>query len=174
MIIRQACASDAEAICDIWNAAIRDTMVTFTTEEKNPTAVRNDIATRKGAFQVAEEQGKVIGFATYFPFRSGPGYARTKEHSIQLDTRARGRGVGRSLMQALEDVAVSESVHSLWAGVSGANPGGEEFHRRLGFAQVARLPQVGYKNGQWLDLVLMQKFLTAPASQAPDTADRKR
>lgn len=172
MILRQARPGDTQAICDIWNAVIRDTLITFTTSEKTNTAIRADIETRGPGFQVAELDGQVIGFATYFPFRGGPGYAHTKEHSIQLSPRARGLGLGRDLMQELEQAAIGEQVHSLWAGISSANPAGVAFHARIGFAEIARLPEVGRKNGQWLDLVLMQKIL--PPETAADTGAQAR
>ena len=76
-----------------------------------------------------------------------------------MAANARGRGVGRMLMQALEDHARASGMHSMIAGVSGENPGGVAFHDRLGYAQVAVLPQVGWKFGRWLDLILMQKLL---------------
>ena len=76
-----------------------------------------------------------------------------------LDTPAQGGGVGRALMTAIEAHARSNGVHSLWAGISAENPGGVGFHRALGFVHVARLPEVGFKFGRWMDLVLMQKIL---------------
>lgn len=159
MILRQARPGDAQAICDIWNAVIRETLITFTSVEKVPTEIAADIISRGPGFQVAEQDEKIIGFATYFPFRGGTGYAHTKEHSIQLSPKARGLGLGRVLMQILEDAAIDEQVHSLWAGVSSANPAGITFHTRIGYTEIARLPEVGRKNGQWLDLILMQKIL---------------
>lgn len=159
MIVRPARPEDAAPICAIWNPVIRDTLVTFTTQEKTEAGIAADIAARGPSFVVAEAEGQVQGFATSFPFRSGPGYAFTREHSIILRSAAHGRGVGRALMSALEEAARADGVHSLFAGVSGANPEGLAFHARLGFAEVARLPEVGFKAGRWLDLVLMQKFL---------------
>lgn len=159
MILRQASPGDARAICDIWNAVIRGTLITFTSAEKTPASIAADILSRGPGFQVAEQDGHVIGFATYFPFRGGPGYAQTKEHTIQISAKARGLGLGRALMQRLELAAIEEQVHSLWAGISSANPAGVTFHAGIGFKEIARLPEVGRKNGQWLDLILMQKIL---------------
>ena len=62
-------------------------------------------------------------------------------------------------MRAVEDHARMGGAHSMFAGVSGENPEGCAFHARLGYAEAAVLPQVGWKFGRWMDLVLMQKFL---------------
>lgn len=159
MTIRQANSADAPAITRIWNEMIRTTARTFTTAEKTLDGIREDIERRGARFQVAELNGDVVGFATYFPFRSGPGYARTQEHSIILSPAAQGQGIGRSLMATLEDEARKSGMHSLIAGVSGENPDGIHFHAAIGYREIARLPEVGYKFDRFMDLVLMQKFL---------------
>jgi len=162
MIPRAAQDSDAQAICDIVNPVIRDTTMSFNSKQKTAqdvvAEIRNTHANGHG-FLVVDAAGVLLGFASYKQFRGGPGYARTAEHSIMLAADARGRGVGRALMQALEDHARNAGMHSMIAGVSGENPGGVAFHDRLGYAQVAVLPQVGWKFGRWLDLILMQKLL---------------
>lgn len=162
MILRNARPTDAAAIAALWTPIIRDTLITFTTEEKTAADVAMLIEARQAAGQgalVAEEAGTVLGFASYGPFRAGPGYRHSAEHTILLTPEARGRGVGRALMQALIAHATKAGIHALIGGVSGANPGAVAFHAALGFAEVGRLPQVGYKSGQWLDLVLMQRLL---------------
>ncbi|MCF6233313.1 MAG: N-acetyltransferase family protein [Rhodobacteraceae bacterium] len=156
---RQARMADVIAIRDITNAAIRDTLTTFTTAECGETEIAADIALRWAAYQVALLDDQVVGFATYDTFRDGPGYAHTKELSIHLTANARRRGLGRALMRRLEEVAVHAGVRVLVAGISGANPEAQVFHAACGFEEVGRMAQVGYKSGQWLELVLMQKVL---------------
>lgn len=162
MIIRAARVQDTSAIADIWNHNIRQTVNTFTTAEKTPEGLARDIEMRAAegkVFLVAEKVGQVMGFATYFQFRGGPGYAHTAEHSVMLDQAAQGKGTGRALMAALEDHARSAGMHSLIAGVAGENKSGAAFHEALGYRRIATLPEVGYKFGRWMDLVLLQKLL---------------
>lgn len=159
MIVRIAQGGDAQRIAEIWNKIIRDTVATFNSREKTIAELQGDIATRNGAFWVAEIEGQVIGFATYFQFRGGPGYARTMEHTIYLTDAARGHGAGRALMKTLETHAQLAGVHSLFAGVGGENEPGLLFHRAIGYEPVARLREVGFKFGRWMDLTLLQKIL---------------
>ncbi len=162
-MIRAAELSDCAAIAAIWNPVIRDTLVTFNAVEKTVQGLAEVLAEKAGAgqpFLVAEAAGELLGFATYGQFRGGVGYARTMEHTIILGAAARGRGLGRALMAGIEAHGLAAGVHSLWAGVSAANPAGRAFHAAIGYREVAVLPEVGFKFGQWLDLVLMQKILT--------------
>lgn len=153
-MIRAATPDDADWIAALWNAVIADTLVTFTTEAKTKAAVADMIATRPVLVLPAR-----AGFATYGPFRAGPGYAATVEHTILLAPKAQGQGQGRKLLAALMDTARGEQRHVMVAGISGANLDAVAFHAALGFQQVAQMPQVGRKGGQWLDLILMQKQL---------------
>lgn len=162
MEIRPATSADAAHICTIWNPIIRDTLITFTTAEKTPEMITQTLDTQRQnhwPFLVAIQDQTLLGFASYSPFRSGPGYAKTMEHSINLAPQARGHGTGTALMQALETRAKSAGIHSLIAGVSAANPAAINFHTKCGFAKVATIPQAGQKFGRWLDLVLLQKLL---------------
>jgi phosphinothricin acetyltransferase len=161
-VIRAAAETDAPAVAALWNHFIRDTLVTFNHAEKTTEEVASLIASRRAAgqgFLVAEDAGRLAGFATYFQFRGGVGYARTMEHTILLDERSRGRGTGRALMAAIEDHARAAGAHSLFGGVSGANPTGRAFHLAVGYKEVAVLREVGWKWDRWLDLHLMQKIL---------------
>lgn len=163
MSIRPANPEDAAAIAAIWNVYIRDTTVTFTTDEKSQSDVAGYMAARMtggmGVF-VAEDASGVCGFAASSAFRSGPGYARTLETSVMLKRGASGKGLARALMAAVEDEARAAGVRALVAGISAENAAAIAFHAALGFVEVGRLPGVGRKFERWLDLVLMQKTLT--------------
>lgn len=166
MNVRTAELSDASGIAAALNPIIRETTVSFKPKELSLDEVRELIATAPGIF-VAEEHGQIIGYASYDQFRRGLGYARSMEHSIILTPDARGKGVGRALMEAVEDHARRAGVGSLWAGVSGENPGGVAFHARLGFETIAVLPKVGFKFDRWLDLTLMRKWIQPVGDDDP-------
>lgn len=159
MILRDAEASDAAGVAAIWNAAIRDSVATFTTAEKT----NADLVARFASapcFLVAVLDDRVAGFALYDQFRGGPGYAHSMELTIYTDPAHTGHGIGRALMDALEARARAGDVHSLWAGIGSENTGSIAFHNRLGYRHIATLPEVGRKFGRWMDLVLMAKYLT--------------
>lgn len=156
-MIRAATLADAAVIAAIWNHYIRETTVTFLPDEKTLADVEAMIG--QDVCLVWEQAGKVLGFARYFQFRGGRGYARTVEHTVLLAPDAGGGGGGRALMAAIADHASRAGKHTLWAGVSAENTSGVAFHKALGFETVAVLPEVGYKFGRWIDLVLMVKRL---------------
>lgn len=160
-MIRAAQSSDAAWIAALWNEVIADTLITFTTTPKTQDDIAQMIGTRP--VLVLEDQG---GFANYGPFRSGPGYGATVEHTVLLAAHARGQGQGRALLIRLMDHARGQGKHVMVAGISGANPSAIAFHKTIGFQQVGQMPQVGRKAGQWLDLILMQKLLNPPDSDA--------
>lgn len=162
MIIRPATATDAADIAVFWNLQIRDTAVTFNAIEKTAAEIADLIKVRQAAghaFHVAEDEGRLLGFASYGQFRAGIGYARTMEHTVILAPDAGRKGIGRALVTAIEDHARNGGVHSMFAGVSGENQAGLGFHAALGYVTVAVLPEVGFKFGRWMDLHLMQKLL---------------
>lgn len=162
-MIRDTRLDDLEAIRTFWNPMIRDTLVTFSSEEKTPEAMRAYFDSRRSAgygFFTALADGRPVGFATYAQFRAGTGYVRSMEHTVILSEAGQGRGLGRGLMQAVEDHARKAGHHILIAAVSGGNPAGRDFHAALGYQLAGTIPQAGWKFGQYWDLWLMQKILT--------------
>lgn len=157
MKIRAATPEDLAQVGVVWNAMIRDTTATFTTEEKSQSALHQMLQARADAFLVAENRAGFAGFVTWGAFRAGPGYAQTVEHSIIAAQQ--GQGAGRALMQAACAQASAQGIHTMIACIGSENPAAVAFHTRLGFALAGRLPQVGRKAGRWHDLILMSKTL---------------
>lgn len=161
-MIRAASNSDIQPILNIWNPVIRDSIFTFNSREKSEedlTALLSEKAKQNDPFLVSEENGKILGFATYGQFRAGIGYRYTVEHTIIVGEGLSGRGLGGTLMLAVEEHAKLRGMHSMIAGVSAENTAAIHFHKRMGYAEVGRLPEVGKKFDRWFELVLMQKRL---------------
>lgn len=161
-MIRQARRADVPQIAQLWNAIIRETVITFNPQEKSDADVWRTILSRARQghpFLVAVQDGAVLGFATYAQFRAGLGYARSMEHSINLAPAARGLGLGRRLMAAIEDHATARGMRAMVGAVTASNLASQQFHEALGYRVVGRMPQVGWKFGRFHDLVLMQKLL---------------
>ena len=164
-MIRSAIVLDAQAIADVWNPWIRDTGITFNAVDKTAQEVALLIVTRITAgrgFLVAtdDDDGAIVGFATYTQFRSGTGYAKTMEHTIILSPASRRHGLGRKLLTAIEKHAAEEGAHQILSAVNSENADGITFHAAMGYIECARIRDAGYKFGRFMDLVLMQKFLS--------------
>lgn len=162
MIVRPVDDSDLAQVAAIWAPIIADTTITFASDRRTPETLAAMVAERRAAgreFLVAVDGATVLGFASYAQFRAGNGYLTSMEHTIILAPDARGRGVGRALMRAVEDHARAGGAHTMVAVVSGENAGGVAFHAACGYRDCGTLPQVGAKFGRYLDAVMMVKVL---------------
>jgi phosphinothricin acetyltransferase len=163
--IRDARVEDLAEITAIYNALLATTTHEWT-EARHSVEERGEwLAAQRAAGRpaiVAVLDGEVVGWATYGDFRDSerwPGYRFTVEHSIHVREDRWGHGIGRALVDALVDHARRDRVRVMVAGIDGANERSIRFHERLGFVEVARMPGIGEKFGQRLDLVLMQRTL---------------
>ena len=167
MIIRNARTTDMRAVTDLSNATILTTTAAWTDAlETYEERVAWFEEQRRSANPVLVAEtaanGEVVGFATYGEFRDStkwPGYRFTVEHSIHVREDHWGRGIGRALLEAVIAQAVANDKHVMVAAVDSTNDASIRFHERLGFVEVARMPQIGRKFDRWLDLVLMQRIL---------------
>lgn len=110
---------------------------------------------------VEDDEGEVLGYASFGDWRAFDGYKYTVEHSVYVAGAARGRGIGFQLMTTLIERARGLNKHVLVAGIEAGNEASIRLHEGLGFAQVGLMPEVGTKFGRWLDLAFMQLILTA-------------
>ncbi len=106
--------------------------------------------------------GELMGFVSYGPFRAWPAYKYTVEHSIYVDKKFRGQGIGNTLMKEMIESAKKQQYHVIMAGIESNNKPSIKLHENNGFRFCGRIEQVGYKLGQWLNLDFMQLSLNTP------------
>ena len=162
VIIRNATTADLPAILDITNEAILHTTAIYDYDARTMEAQEAWWADKQATGMpviVAELDGKTIGFGSYGRFRPKIGYQYCVEHSIYLDANYRGQGTGSALLRELIALAAKQGLHTMVAGIDADNEGSIAFHKKYGFEEVGRLPQVGFKFERWLDLVFLQKTL---------------
>src|SRR5664280_1279357 len=119
----------------------------------------------KGNFPVIgveSDGGELMGFASFGVFRAFPAYKYSVEHSVYVDARFRGRGIGRRLLKEVIEAARMRDYHVLIGAIDASNQASLALHERLGFTHCGTLGQVGFKFGRWLDLAFYQLILTTP------------
>lgn len=163
MTLRIATPADAAAIKAIMKPVIEGSTASFASQERSVSQWADLISARltEGrAFYVAELDGSVVGYATYEQFRpSNDGYRYTMEHSVYLSDAAQGRGYGRILLITIEEHAREAGNKSMIGVIDADNAASIAFHEALGYKEVGRIPQSGFKFDRWLDALFMQKFL---------------
>ena len=163
MIIRDAEIADLPAISEIYNALIPTTTITWREEAETleHRAAWFENQNRAGfPVLVAAEGDQIAGFAAYEHFRGEwPGYRNTVELTIHVRQGSWRQGVGTALLGELIERARTAGIHVLVAGIDAENEASIRLHERLGFVEVARMPETGQKFGRWLDFVLMQRIL---------------
>jgi L-amino acid N-acyltransferase len=120
----------------------------------------------KGRYPVIgaiDENGQLLGFASYGPFRAWPAYKYSVEHSVYVERNARGRGVGKLLLEAIIERARVQQYHNVIGGIDATNEVSVSLHKRFGFECCGRVRHAGFKFGRWLDLDFYQLILDTPA-----------
>ena len=160
-MIRVATQADVPAILAIYAPYVTDTTITF--EYEVPTRAeflaRFQSITRDYPWLVWEENGEILGYAyACRPFER-VAYSWCAEPSIYLKPAAQGRGIGRKLYLALEELLKLQGFRVLLALITGENTGSLAFHQKLGYATAGELKDCGYKFNRWLGVFWMEKQL---------------
>lgn len=160
MKIRTANEGDADVIADIYNDAVLNTTAIWndkTVDFLNRIKWMRDRNDAGFPVLVAvDEEGKVLGYASYGDWRPWDGYRHTVEHSVYVHKEARGKGAGGALMVELIQLAQQQGKHVMVAGIESGNEASIALHKKLGFTEVGRMTEVGTKFGRWLDLTFLQ------------------
>jgi phosphinothricin acetyltransferase len=170
-MIRAARPSDALALCAIYNQGIADRVATFETRER-------DVAEVEGWFEgdgpmVVEEDddGTVLGFARLTQASDRCVYRGIGDHALYVRRDARGRGVGRRLLEALCAEAERRGYSKVSSRVFADNAASRAVHRKAGFREVGVQERHGKLDGEWRDVVLVERLLgEAAAATSPRAA----
>jgi len=108
---------------------------------------------------VAEQDGEVVGYASYGTFRFKEGFKYTVEHSVYVANGHTGKGIGNKLVAELIVLARAQGLHTMIGCIDAYNAGSIAFHKKFGFKEAGILIQSGYKFDRWLDLLFMQLML---------------
>ncbi|MBV2186636.1 MAG: GNAT family N-acetyltransferase [Rhizobium sp.] len=157
--LRDATDADLEAIRDIYNHAVEHTTAIWNEvliDTDNRRAWLEQRRAKGFPVLVAEQAGKVAGYASYGDWRVFDGYRHTVEHSVYVEKDCRGAGIGKLLMQALIEHARDNDKHVMIAAIEAENAASIALHERLGFRLVGIHREVGQKFGRWLDLAMME------------------
>ncbi|RUR68605.1 GNAT family N-acetyltransferase [Variovorax guangxiensis] len=172
LAIRPCTEADIAAVTAIYAHHVLHGTGTFETEPPSPSdmaARRADVLSRNLPYLVAEEDGKVLGFAYCNWFKPRPAYRFSAEDSIYVSESARGKGLGAKLLAALSQAAEAAGVRKLIAVIGdSANAGSIGVHRSQGFSHVGVLKDCGWKFGEWRDVVLMEKVLGEGSTTRPE------
>lgn len=156
----------AVAILDIFNDAILTSTALYDYKPRHIDTMTSWFASKlTNNFPVIgleDEQGVLLGFASYGTFRAWPAYKYSVEHSIYIHKDYRGKGLGKVLLIALIDAARERDVHTLIGAIDATNSGSIALHEKNGFSHTGTIKQAAYKFDRWLDLAFYQLILNTP------------
>jgi phosphinothricin acetyltransferase len=175
LLVRDATDADMPAVQAIYTPYVLHGLATF--EEVPPPS--DEMLSRKAAvlalglpYLVAESEGRVVGYSYATSYRARPAYRHTIENSVYVQDGLGGRGIGSALLAELIARCETGPFRQMLAVIGNSgNAASIALHRQMGFRHIGTFESVGFKLGQWVDTVLMQRGLgegsaTLPARKA--------
>jgi L-amino acid N-acyltransferase YncA len=171
VLIRFADENDAAAIAAIYRPYVEGSRISFEEAAPDATEMARRIAGAVPGLHpwlAADEDGRLLGFASSASFRTRRAYRWTVETGIYLAPEAKGRGLGRALLARLIHVLEAQGFVTAIGAIALPNDASVALHEKLGFLHTGTYRKVGFKMGEWLDVGLWQKEL---APRAPEPAE---
>jgi L-amino acid N-acyltransferase YncA len=155
MKIRNLLPSDWEAVKSIYEKGIATGNATFQTSA--PSWEEWDSSHLGTCRIVAQQNGKVMGWAALAPVSSRCVYAGVAEVSVYVDPELTGKGIGLALLEELVTQSEAEGIWTLQAGIFPENIGSLRIHEKAGFRKLGVREKIGKQNGVWRDTVLLER-----------------
>lgn len=153
-MIRSCAPRDAPAICDIYNAYVRDTVITFEETPVSTAEMTQRIADVTASFPwlVAEEKGAITGYAYATPWKARSAYRFSVETTVYVAPAYMRRGLGAALYRELIAALRKLDVHCAVGGIALPNPASVALHEKLGFTKIGQFVEIGRKFDRWVDV----------------------
>lgn len=171
MRIRDATEKDIVPITELYNHYVLNTTISLEEQPSSPAAYLANFQNLQAGnwpFLVlvnAADEAAVCGFAYAGPFNARSGYRLSAEDSVYLHPDHCGQGHGRTLLDAVCVRLRQDGKRQVLAKMSILPEQAVEelpsyrLHKKLGFVVVGRMLKVGFKMGQWVDVLIMQLSL---------------
>lgn len=101
--------------------------------------------------------GEIAGWAALTPVSGRCVYTGVAEVSVYVAAEARGKGIGKALLQRLIECSEKAGIWTLQAGILPENEASIALHKACGFRVVGVRERLGQLNGVWRDVVLMER-----------------
>jgi L-amino acid N-acyltransferase YncA len=162
MLVREAVAGDAAVCAAIYAPYVRDTAITFELDPPSEAemAARIESSRKTHAWLVAEEDGRVIGYAYAGPYKERAAYRWSCEVSVYIERGRHRTGAGRALYETLFTRLAARGYRTAVAGMTLPNEASAGLHRALGFEPVGTYRHIGWKHNTWHDVTWTQRPLT--------------
>lgn len=163
--IRAAVTGDADAIAAIYNEGIEERVATFETRPRTAAEIEGWFEERLPFIVAVGDDGAVAGFARVSPYSDRCVYSGVGEHGVYVARSARGRGLGRSLLEALSAESARAGLYKLTSRIFTDNGASRAVHVAAGFDEVGIQRRHGRLDGEWKDCVLVERLLGEAAAQ---------
>ncbi|MGM9570256.1 MAG: GNAT family N-acetyltransferase [Phascolarctobacterium sp.] len=164
--VRAAMPQDAEQLLKIYTPFVISedssiSNVSFELEAPGLEEFRQRIVdiSKKYPYLVGEVNGQILGYVYCHPYRERLAYQWSVEVTIYLAPEGQGKGLGRVLYEAMEDILRLQGITMLYSCITLGNEHSIKMHEALGYRLIGTFTKSGYKNGQWLDTVWLEKEL---------------
>ena len=163
MRLRVAVADDAVPIQAIYAPIVRDTFISFEVDPPAVEEMRRRIGKTlaKHPWLVCEDDEGVAGYAYASDHRDRLAYQWSVDVSCYVHERARRRGIASRLYRALFHILERQRFTNAFAGIALPNEPSVRMHASVGFVPIGTYGKVGFKSGDWRDVVWMQRGLAA-------------
>ena len=172
--VRAAMPQDAEQLLEIYTPFVISedsslSNVSFELAAPDVEEFRQRIQdiSKQFPYLVGEVNGQILGYVYCHPYRERLAYQWAVEVTIYLAPAGQGKGLGRLLYETMEKLLCLQGVTMAYSCITVGNDHSIKMHEALGYRLIGTFTNSGYKNGQWLDTVWLEKQLQ-PCPKQPD------